>query len=72
MNAILMETVEKILCLVTLVVKLLIILGAFWLCMAFFFSLCGVDYILWASITTAVAAVFCGWFGVRKKKESDD
>jgi membrane associated rhomboid family serine protease len=72
MNAILMETVEKILCLVTLVVKLLIILGAFWVCMAFFFSLCGVDYILWASITTAIAAVFCSWLGFHKDKESDD
>ena len=67
-----METIKKILCLIALVVKLLIILGAFWLCMAFFFSSCGVNYVLWASITTAIAAVFCYWFGVRKKKEIDD
>lgn len=67
-----METIKKILCLIALVVKLLIILGAFWLCMAFFFSSCGVNYVLWASITTAVAAVFCGWWGFHEDKESDD
>ena len=39
---------------------------------AYFLYRTHVNYVLWASITTAVAAVFCYWFGVRKKKESDD
>ena len=67
-----METIKKILCLVALVVKLLFCLGAFWLCMAFFFSSCGVNYVLWASITTAIATVFCGWWGFHEDKDSDD